>query len=280
MNSNCTQCGAAVPLTLAGPEPTCRQCGATEPLSAEAAKRLHEVRARLARREQRAGSLNERLLSEAELASFGGISLWICWLFFGGLAYVTVVTSVDIPVLKLALRPPDELELFGEWWVLYCLVVGLPLSLGLHSLSMVWLRRLRARGLPLPPAYPGAQPRCRCCGAELPPGTSLRRCTYCRADNLVLGEHYQRSELALDRSVEQLVRDFNRSLDGRIKWADRVGTLGALAPLALLLVVPVLGMLSRVTRPEWWPYAAVAWGFAALMLGLARLTRLPDGKTL
>lgn len=276
LTAGCTQCGGNVALTLAGPEPTCRFCGNPDPLEASVRSRLQTMRARLAHRAGRQRQLTGQLISSAGSATFGSVAILVtCWLLFGGMAFGFAAFSHDLDFVTFAAGPPPEAELSGEWWLLFALAVGLPLSVGFWALSIFRLRGLKADALPLPPAYPGARPRCRCCGAELPPGTALRRCRYCQADNIVVGSRYRRSELDLDRALDGVAKSFERSLESRLSTAGTTMMVSAFTPMVLMLVAPVAGLIAGVTMPELWPVAAGCAVFAVIALILPATRRLP-----
>ncbi len=82
------------------------------------------------------------------------------------------------------------------------------------------------------------------------------------------GENYRKSELDLDRSVDRIAAEFDRSLEARVKSADRMMSISVFTPIALLLIAPVGGLLAGVTKPELWPIAGGLAVFAAIGLVL------------
>lgn len=274
LTADCTQCGGSVPIALAGPEPSCRYCGNPDPFEPGIRSRLQSMRARLGHRAAKQRQLTGELVATAGYASFAHVSILItCWLLFGGMAFGFAVYGHGIDFVTFASGPPPEAELSGEWWTLFALAVAFPLSLGMWGLMMFRLRGLSAEALP--PAYPGAPPRCRCCGADLPAGTALRRCVYCQADNMVTGERYRRSVLDLDRALDRTAKGFSRSLERRLSAAGTAAMVSAMAPIALLLVVPVAGLIAGVTMPELWPIAAGCAVFGLVGLLLPWFRRVP-----
>jgi hypothetical protein len=273
--AQCRSCGGAVPLTLAGPLPQCRYCGSTEPLAPELRNRLTTLRARIDHRTGQQRHLTGKLVSSVTAVQGVGIAIFLtCWLLFGGMA-LGFSLSHDVPLVDFVLGPPAGSDVVPQWWMLLTLAIGLPLSIALFGLSVFWMRTLAADALPLPPAFPGAPPRCRCCGADLPPGTALRSCQYCGTDNIVAGEKYRRSELNLDRAVGRMASSFDRSLATRAELAGKISLVGSLLPVGLLMVVPVFGLLVDLTVPALWIVPPALALIAVLSWLLASIRKLP-----
>ena len=273
--AQCRSCGGAVPLTLAGPLPQCRYCGSTEPLAPEILARITTIRARIEHRTGQQRHLTGKLVDAVTNVQGMGIAIFItCWLLFGGMA-LGFSLSHDVPLIDFVLGPPAGTDVVPQWWMLLTLAIGLPLSIAVFGLSVFWMRMLAADALPLPPAFPGAPPRCRSCGADLPPGTALRSCQYCGTDNIVAGEKYRRSELNLDRAVGRMASSFDRSLAARAELAGNISLVGSLLPVGLLLVVPVFGLLVDMTAPALWILPPGLALVAVLSWILASIRKLP-----
>lgn len=275
LTAKCVQCGADVPLALAGPFPTCRHCGNAQPLAPAVAAKVAAMRGRLEGRAAQERQMTGRLVSGA--TSFHGLTIMIMvtsWLFFGGWALLFALSG-DVSFGSFAFRAVEDVDLAGRWWVMLGAAIGLPTSVAALGLVTFWLRGLAHGALPLAPTYPGANPRCRCCGAELPGGTALRRCRFCGSDSLVLGEHYQRAEGELDRALSATAERFGKSLATRIRRAETVLWAGSLVPVALLLVGLPIGLVTGVTLPELWivPGVLTLLAIGAVLLPLGR--RLP-----
>ncbi len=276
MTASCANCGGVVALTLAGPAVSCQYCNSAQPLESQLLARLQSMRARLANRKGQERQFTGKLIEEVDLAVTMAVQVLITtWLLFGGWALGFALIDHDLGLLGLARGPPSALGLEAQWWTLFGLAVGLPLSLGLWGIALFRLRGLSAEALPLPPAYPGARPRCRCCGAELPAGTALRRCQYCQTDSMVVGEHYRRAELNLDRALDAIAKTFERSLETELRGANRAMMISVFTPILLLVVGPLVGVFIGVSMPGLWPLAAAALIFCVVGLFLPTRRKLP-----
>jgi hypothetical protein len=273
---NCRSCGGEVPLTLAGPLPTCRYCNSTEPLTPELGARLATLRARLDERSAQQRHLTGKWVDAVTSVQGTSLVIWITmWVLFGGPA-LGLGLDHDVPFLEFFAGEAGNNDLAANWWMLLSVASGLPLSIFFFALSLYWLRSMGLAALPLAPAQAGAPPRCRACAAALPDGTSLRRCNYCSTDNLVVGEHYQKRELDLDRALRRTSQGFGRSLAGRVAIAEKAAMFGAMLPVGLLLFVPVFGMVLQVTVPVLWVLPPALWVLALLGVLLASTRKLPN----
>ncbi len=91
----------------------------------------------MAQRASRQRHLTGQVVSQAGNAFSAGTAVLItCWLLFGGMALGIAVWGHDMPFMEFAKGPPPDKELAGEWWVLFGLGVGFPLSLGLWGVSI------------------------------------------------------------------------------------------------------------------------------------------------
>ena len=265
-----------MPLTLAGPLPTCRYCSATDPLLPGLAARLATMRARLAQRGAQQRHLTGKLVASVTGIQGATLAIWITmWTLFGGMALAFALDH-DVALLDFVRGEAAGMDLSARWWMLLGLATGLPLSLFAFGLSLYWLRSMGTAALPLAPAYPGAPPRCRVCAGELPDGTALRRCGYCGTDNLVAGEQYQKSELDLDLALHRIGRRFDLGLARRVALADKTAMSGAMLPIGLLLLMPLVGLAVQAALPILWIMPPVFLLLALLALLLASTRKLPD----
>ncbi len=266
----CNNCGAPQPLTLSSPLGACEHCGNEEPVAPGLRDRLGKMRARLAKRDQSPRQLSGLVLLEGDsLHGAAAITLVVCWLLFGSLAlYLSL--SHDVPFVEFVTsgEPPEQ------WWLLWAFALGLALSVALLEFSVVLVRGLSAEALPNPPISHGASPRCRCCAAELEPGTALRRCGSCQTDNLVLGNHYRRVEKTLDLALGTLEKQFDRNLKARINFGGKIAMVGGVAPFFLLFIGPAIGLLTP-GKPFLWVLPGIVVLLAIALAVLARARRLP-----
>ena len=276
---HCRHCGGAVPVVMAGPEPACGFCEAPEPLPHETSVLVKSMRARVQGRGRKHRQLTERQVEQLQgLGSAFAVAMAACWLLLGG-GGLFFSLNHDVPLWQFmfqaytAAEPVDELV--ARWWMLIMLCTGLTGSVALMGLATLHLRRLAVGALPLPPVSPGGQARCRCCAAELPAGGGVRRCEFCGADSLVVGERYRTMERDLDRALARLTREFDTSLGRRVDRASRVAAWGALLPALLPLVVPVAGLFIGVTLPVLWLLPGVLALVALLVWPMTRLNKVP-----
>ncbi len=268
--ADCVHCGAPQPLTLSAPIGPCVHCGQPAPIAADLRARLNGLRTQLAGRNAKPRQLTAKALVAGDaLHGVGAITIGICWALFGSVA-VYVSLDHDVPLGRfLTSGEPAE-----QWWLLWAFALGLPLSVALLEGAVVRVRGLSAQALPAPPAHAGAQPRCRCCAAELPIGGALRRCAYCFADNLVISGRYLRAEDKVDRAIERMSKSFDQDLKARIDAGDTIAMTGGVAPFFLLFLGPVIGILVPGSLQLWaLPGAIVV--LALLLAVWARLRRLP-----
>jgi hypothetical protein len=270
--ATCTTCGAPQPIALRGPGATapCAHCGAANPLAPEVRQRIDGLRAKLGARDDKPRQLTAKALTAADaLHGAGLITIVICWALFGGLAvYVSLDHDVGL-VRFLTEGEPSE-----QWWLLWAFAFGLPLSFALLEGAVGWIHGVTAGALPAPPVAQGREPRCRCCAAELPAGTALRRCTYCDTDNLVVGHRYMKAEQQLDDALDDLERAFDADLKARIDRGDSIAMFGGVAPFFLLFIGPAVG-LANPGQPVLWVAPAAMVVIAGVLTLWARWRRLP-----
>lgn len=268
--ASCTNCGAPQPLTVATAATACDHCGHPSPLPAKIRARLDGLRANLASRDETTRQLTaSSLVAGDALHGVGLITIGICWALFGGIAlYVSL--DHDVPLGRFLTQGDPA----SQWWLLWSFAVGVPLSLGLLEAAVARVRGLAVEALPAPPLVEGAQARCRCCGAELPPGGTLRRCTFCRTDNLVLTGRYLKAKDSAERAIDDMASAFERNLQSRIEAGDKIAMAGGVIPFFLLFIGPAVG-LAVPGQARLWLVPGAALLFAVLAALVARLRRLP-----
>jgi len=268
--ATCRNCGAAQPLSLAAPLGACEHCDAADPVGPEVRKRIDELRARLSGRDQSSRQLTSKaLIAGDSLRDAGWITIIVCWLLFGGVAAYASLSSLDVSFIKFVTSG----EPAPRWWLFWSFAFGLPLSIALLELSIARVRGLSAQALPSPPIHEGAPPRCRCCAADLEPGTALRRCGSCQTDNLVIGNRYLRSENDLDSALDGLAKRFDEDLKARIETGNKIGLASGVAPCFLLFA----GIIGTFTPglPTLWLVPGITAVLAVAFAVLAKRRRLP-----
>lgn len=257
---------------------SCRYCGTADPLSPELASRVASMRARLEARSALQRHLTGKWVGQVTGIQGLTLAIWITtWLLFGGWALGMGLSELPVPLTDFVrMESFAEMEHAAKWWMLFGVAAGLPLSIFLYALSLYWLRSLGLAALPIAPAYPGAPPRCRGCAADLPSGTSLRRCFHCGTDNLVVGERYQKSELDVDRALLTLGERFGGALDARASLAAKTSLFGALFPVGLLIFGLPLGAVLGAAFPALWVLPVALWVLAALAALLVTTRRIPN----
>jgi hypothetical protein len=146
------------------------------------------------------------------------------------------------------------------WWYITLLLLGLSLVLIITALTALRVRRVVRFALPMPPLAADRPPRCRVCGAELPPRGAVRRCDYCSADSIVMGTRFQREQAHIEGALSQLESQIGTTLKARedaAGWTmafalifSVVGLLGAwVAPMFLGASVPWLLLIPLVLIP-------------------------------
>ena len=268
--ASCRSCGAPQTLTLATAARPCDHCGDPSPLPTDIRARLDRLRASLASRDETTRQLTASSLVEGDsLHGVGLITIVICWALFGGLA-LYLSFDHDVPLVRFLTGG----EPATQWWLLWSFVLGVALSLGLLETAVARVRGLAVEALPAPPLVVGAPPRCRGCGAELQAAGALRRCSYCRTDNLVITGRYLKAHKSAERAIDDMARAFDRNLRSRIEAGDRVAMAGGVIPFFLLFVGPAVG-LALPGQARLWIVPGVAIGLAVVAALVARLRRLP-----
>jgi hypothetical protein len=275
--ASCIECGANVPIALAGPEPGCPSCDTADPLEPKIRARVQTMRAQLENRASKQRELTGRLIDDAStMSEMSFMVLVSMWLLMGGMALgFAYYTSEEIGLLALAEGPPPRLDLAGPWWALFSLALCLPLAIGWRAATLYRLRGLVSDALPMEPAYPGSPPRCRNCGGDLPEGAALRRCRYCSSNTIVAGECYSRSQRDLNRALDGIASRFERTLDIRLRSIQRSMIFSGLAPVIPLIVGPIFGLLTGVVAPMLWPLTGASVLFAMVAMLLLRSRQLP-----
>jgi LSD1 subclass zinc finger protein len=185
---SCPSCGADVPLGQ-GDDTRCVHCGTLVPLPA-AYRELRRFQTEDEAGRRRAQDLFSRLdsppfLLTRILAAVFDQPMVVFWLFFGvpvGLESIFVGLAVDARY-----HPPYPVTI-GACFVTLFVLAFVPRSLGIYANRRAGGRRMLLAGLAAePPKLPGGPARCRQCGAPLdvPPGATVVRCAYCRADSAV-----------------------------------------------------------------------------------------------
>ena len=280
----CTQCGGNVPVVLAGPAVRCEYCGSDDPLPATVRERVESVRLRVAKR-----SAQEQQLvgKQARLGRTYGVEFLIIiatlWLIAALFLYFMIDTPRGMSVRQLLFDvhlPSDRADdAAAKWWIIFILCSGFALTMFLYGLSLIFLRRVVRHALPMAPAAPGGAPRCRCCAADLPATGSVRRCGYCGADHLVLGERYQREERSLEQALAQIERTADKTLAVRQRRADRLARFAALFPMVIALASPV-GLALGASRPDLWLIPGVLLVAAVVVFAIMSAIHVPAVRTL
>jgi hypothetical protein len=244
-------------------------------LTEELAQRLAPMRARLAERSARHHQLSQEHVESVTGLQGMAIALGLTmWILFGGMA-AWLALDHDVPLAQFVAGDVEPGDLGLEWWVLWSVVTGLPLSLLGFGVALLRLRSVGVEALPLPPAHAGAAPRCRACAAELPSGSAIRRCRFCSSDNLIAGTAYRRGERALDDALADIARAFDLSLALRIRRAERWLFVGSMWPIAALILVPIVGLFVSV-NPDLYKLTGALWALSILVLVAAIAKKLPS----
>lgn len=164
--------------------------------------------------------------------------------------------------------PGDHADLYlrETWWVFYGVALVTGLSFLFWSLVGFLMRRVTRFAYPLPPPHEGGRPGCRVCGAALTGDGMVQRCGYCRADHIVMGGRYQRHAHSVERALDAMEAQLDKTLAQRDRWGKRLEQVTMGASLGALILLPVAAFFIPVpTAPVlWWiPVAATALAFVA-----------------
>lgn len=281
LNVSCRQCGGNVALRVAGPPMECGFCAEKQPLSDDVAKKVEKLRVDLTRHGAEAQQLagKERMLGKS-----GGIALLVAkatlWLFVGLILWFTpdpLPAGLTIKRFLFEALQRDSGELAGpaivRWWFLFTIVAGVSLNLLMWSVYRLRVASVVSTTLPRAPAASGRPPRCRCCGADLPTEGSVRRCGYCDAEHMVMGERYQRHQATLDQALGALRQQVSHTLSQRERSLQRLGNFTLLTPLSLFLLLAG-ALFAPGTYPLLWaaPAAALLLAMVLILIGSARTT--------
>lgn len=270
LTAACVSCGASIALSLESIADPCNHCDHQSPLPTETRESLDRLRARLGASDKATRQLTaSSLLKGDNLHGVGYITIIVCWLFFGGIG-LYVCLDHEVPLLEFLLQGQPA----SQWWLLWSIALGLPLSIGLLETSVASVRALTFKALPVPPLSQGSLARCRCCGAELPPAGVLRRCWHCHSDNLVITGRYLAAQNNAERAVAEMAAAMEQNLASRIDAGGTLAMVGGLLPFALLFIGPALGLVLPGQALYWvMPLAAMLFAIVAAVIA-ARL-RLP-----
>jgi LSD1 subclass zinc finger protein len=167
--------------------------------------------------------------------------MFLFWLFFGvpvGLLSIFAGLAVD------ARFHPSAVVTTGVIFAVMFVFVFVPRALGIYANRRASGRRILLAGLrSRPPKLPDGPARCRECGAplEVPPGATVARCAYCRADSAVtLKTPFLERAGKVARTVVRTV-DEAAALDRKERSAIRRALLREL--LRYLLLISTFGAL-------------------------------------
>ncbi len=281
--TQCASCGGTVPIVLCAASPPCRYCGSPSPLDEAVAQRVAGVRARVAAQEARSQQL---IGKQAELGRSHGVILLIVmcvlWALIFGFGWATFEPPEKLGFFELmaggsALRSVDALALY---WLTWLTMTGVGLSSVGYGASMISMRRMTRFALPRAPLVSGAPPRCRVCGAELGLQGRVRRCGYCSADHLVMGERYQREDTHLDAELARVERALDSTLEKKVQRVDRwLWVFTAVMPIVSVPVVPIAAFTLQAPPRGlvMLPLIALALGFLLVLVG--SVMSVPDIRT-
>lgn len=248
----CAACGADVPLGE-GDVARCVHCGAAVPLPARYVELRRAQHDDTGARE-RAESLFAKLdsppwLVTRVLSAVLDQPMPAFWLFFGvpvGLSSIFAGLALDA-----RLHPASWVTtavIFGAIFVL----TFLPRSLGIYANRRTSARQVLLAGLVArPPRLPGGPAECRNCGAPLdvPPGATVARCAYCRAESAVKVHtpflaRVQKSARSVAHTVEEAA-----NIDARERGETRRTLLRELRRYVLL--IGTFGTLFAIYMWDW-----------------------------
>jgi hypothetical protein len=205
------------------------------------------------------------------------------WLLVWALTYFSIPAPDAGPFASFLFeaRAPEEAfdPVPAKWWVLWGFATGLSLSAVLYGWALIGVRRVVRFALPMAPAAAGAPPRCRGCGAELPPSGPVRRCGFCGVDHVVMGEQYQRFEATLEGALGQMETRLEVSLADRVGKAGRAVVLAGTLPILLAVLSPA-GLFLGGTRPTLWAVPACLFLLGMALFFTASRIPVPEVRTL
>lgn len=279
--STCQGCGGDVPVILSQPDPTCPYCGQTSSLSPEVGQKVRQLgeklKARSAREDQFVGK-QVKLIRSNPISLL--VPMLIIWVFIGGWLLFAFKPPPEISFQSFlfeARQPAEDFDkVTGSWWLYWFVILGIGLTITLKGAAQVNLRRLVDFVLPIQPISRERSPRCRRCGAELPADGAVRRCQFCQADHIVLGDRYQRMEKSLDLALTQMGKSLDQTLAVKGRRAERAFNLGGILPFILAVLGLPVGLFLGGTRPLLWLIPGILLLAGPILYFMAGRMKIPE----
>lgn len=251
MRGGCRACGAPISVEQFRPLP-CAHCGTASPLTSEDETALRElahiVESRAATVEQWERKVEDFGRSFGSFELFGAVCLW---LVVGGTLIGLAVS--ELPSGGSLIAPNvrvDQGVVFARWLVT---LVGTALGASaVCATAARWYGRQQVfLAAALPPLAEGAAPRCRRCGATLPKGDAVRRCSFCHADSIVEGALLVALRKAVKNELSHMRVAARRSLQDREVIAVRLRNALFVPPFLLLVTFPIFWFVDTTPHPIW-----------------------------
>ncbi len=281
--TSCSSCGGTVPIVFCKLSPPCRYCGSASPLSDAVAQRVARVRAKVGSQEARSQQL---IGKQANLGRSYGVGLlvamMILWLLIFLVGWWTFEPPEDVGFVALMAGGDalQSLDIRGRYWLTWVTLAGVGLTTFGYGVAMIVMRRMVRFALPRAPLASGAPPRCRVCGAELGLEGRVRRCGYCAADHLVMGERYQREDSRLDRELSRMERELGATLERRVKRADQwLWLFSGVMPLLAVVFVPAAAILLDAPTTGLVLLPLLPLGFGIVLVAIGTVMSVPEVRT-
>ncbi|HEX7665924.1 MAG TPA: hypothetical protein VF407_15460, partial [Polyangiaceae bacterium] len=244
----CPRCGKPTPARLATPDALrCDACGYAGPPPPPARDAMLAARAHLEARDVRARQISSAVRS----ASLG----WRTALLVLTFVVSSLPTLYFFAIVMGHLIRPDQrqLDLTTTWSAFLSLLAGWTIGamlLAKHRRDQKAIRRLIAA---VPSARVGEPAACRVCGADLPAGSALVRCTFCGTDNWADDRAIRKLDAREASDVgafeKDLAKETSSVAEGIARSEKRLLVAAFVLPLGILALVS-FGLAPLATHVE------------------------------